>query len=83
MNYRRSDEKDLKKNCHHSSGVVTALTAALQVSLWTMKKIDQSDKFVQEKMENTGINPVLAELKSWFLPMQKIEKSLKNGIMTD
>lgn len=34
-------------------------------------------------MENTGINPVLAELKSWFLPMQKIEKSLKNGIMTD
>ena len=41
------------------------------------EKIDQSDKFLQEKMENTGINPVLAELKSWFLPMQKIEKSLK------
>ena len=60
-----------------TNGVVTALTAALQVSLWTMKKIDQSDKFLQEKMENTGINPILAELKSWFLPMQKIEKSLK------
>ena len=42
-----------------------------------MKKIDQSDKFLQEKMENTGINPVLAELKSWFLPMQKIDKCFK------
>ena len=35
-----------------TSGVVTALTAALQVSLWTMKKIDQSDKFLQEKILN-------------------------------
>ena len=76
-------KKILKKTVITTNGVVTALTAALQVSLWTMKKIDQSDKFLQEKMESTGINPVLAELKSWFLPMQKIEKSLKNGIMTD
>ncbi len=42
-----------------------------------MKKIEQADKFLQEKMESTGINTILNELKPWFSPMQKIEDSLK------
>ena len=57
--------------------VTTALVTALQVSLWTMEKIDIANKFLQKKMENTGLNPVLDELISWLSPMQKIEDSLK------
>ena len=60
-----------------ASATLTAMFTALQVSLWTMKKIEQADNFLQEKMESIGIYTVLDELKSWLSPMQKIEDSLK------
>ena len=60
-----------------TSSKLTAMVTTLQIGLWTMKKIEQADKFLQEKMESTGINIVLNELKSWLSPMQKIEDSLK------
>lgn len=60
-----------------ASAKLTAMFTALQVSLWTMKKIEQADNFLQKKMESTGINTVFDELKSWLYPMQKIEDSLK------
>ena len=53
------------------------MVTTLQIGLWTMKKIEQADNFLQEKMESIGIYTVLDELKSWLSPMQKIEDSLK------
>ena len=60
-----------------TSAKLTAMVTTLQIGLWTMKKIEQADNFLQEKMESIGIYTVLDELKSWLSPMQKIEDSLK------
>ena len=56
---------------------LNTMVTTLQIGLWTMKKIEQVDKFLQEKMENMGFNTVFEELKSWLSPMQKIEESFK------
>ena len=60
-----------------TSAKLTAMVTTLQIGLWTLKKIEQADNFLQEKMESIGIYTVLDELKSWLSPMQKIEDSLK------
>ena len=60
-----------------ASAKLNTMVTALQIGLWIMKKIDQADKFLQRKMESTGISTALNELKPWLSPVQKIEDSLK------
>ena len=66
-----------KLNSTVASAKLNTIVTALQIGLWTMKKIEQADNFLQKKMESIGINTVLDELTSWLLPMQRIENSLK------
>ena len=66
-----------KVNSTVTSAKISAMLATLKVSYWAMKKIDQADKFLQRKMESTGISTALNKLKPWLSPMQKMENPLK------
>ena len=54
-----------------ASAKLNTMVTALQIGLWIMKKIDQADKFLQRKIESTGISTALNELKPWLSPVQK------------
>ena len=66
-----------KVNSTVTNAKLSAMLTTLKVSYWAMRKIEQADKFLQRKMESTGISSALNKLTPWLSPMQKIEDSFK------
>ena len=57
---------------------ISLIFLALQIAFWTMRKLDEANNALQEKIKIAGVDTAVDEFKSWSDPLEKIENILKN-----